>query len=222
MCISLARRCLLTLFSASFFEKQQNENPPLSIAANELDTFCTLLPLAQTKPSRTTYPLCIATDASHHSGALCYAALSRSDAESILISSRYVGGALRPPELTIELVGKIHWKLGFAHKWERTAHINILEAETILMALQWLAASNTHEQRIIFLCDSAVCISALTKDRSSSPTMLRMARRIIALQLAINVHLAFVHIASKYNLANPPSRGKMNQNWTFLHVLSWK
>ena len=70
-------------------------------------------------------------------------------------------------------------------KARHCAHNNILEAEGFLLWLRWLLRSvSRHSARTVCLVDRKVVSGRVNKGRSSSLTMLRVLRRIGALQLA--------------------------------------
>ena len=88
------------------------------------------------------------------------------------------------------------------------AHNNILEAEGFLMWLRWFLRSvNRHSVRTVCLVDSKVVLGDVNKGRSSSPPMLRVLRRIAALQLAGDLLVRLIYVPTECNPADAPSRG---------------
>jgi hypothetical protein len=90
----------------------------------------------------------------------------------------------------------------------RKAHNNLLEADAYLMWLRWLLRSTrNHNSRAICLVDSKVVLGGVTKGRSSSRPLLRILRRIAALQLGGNVLVRLVYIPTSFNPSDLASRG---------------
>lgn len=90
------------------------------------------------------------------------------------------------------------WKVGQSYKWLRREHINLLELRAILRTFR--------DCRFLHLSDSQICISVLTKGRSSSRKINRILRKIAALCLALNIYPLYAWIQSRLNPADAPSR----------------
>ena len=73
------------------------------------------------------------------------------------------------------------WKHGFAKRWSRKAHINVLELEAILLGLKFqLQRFKLSDARIYQVTDSYVCMSVVSKGRSSSLQLIRVLKQIAA------------------------------------------
>eukprot|EP00438_Fugacium_kawagutii_P000873 Skav218505 [mRNA] locus=scaffold1564:7454:12902:+ [translate_table: standard] len=81
------------------------------------------------------------------------------------------------------------WKVAQSYPWLQSEHINVLELRAILRSLEWRARTCTfHSARFMHLSDSQICISVLTKGRSSSRRINRLLRKIHSLCLALNAY----------------------------------
>ena len=86
------------------------------------------------------------------------------------------------------------------------AHVNILEAEALLLWLRWLVRGpKYHNTKAVCLCDSKVTIGAVCKGRSSSKPLLRVLRRIAALSMASGVQIRVVFFPPLPILLMPPA-----------------
>lgn len=99
------------------------------------------------------------------------------------------------------------WEHVFHCRWNKTEHINRLELRSILLALRWrvqrLGAVNS---RFVHLTDSYVCMSVVSKGRSSSDVIMSIMRQIAALQLSFNLYPILVHVESTENPTDEASR----------------
>jgi hypothetical protein len=85
-----------------------------------------------------------------------------------------------------------------------------LETTAIVLALRWVAKQpRMHGQRHPLLVDALAPRCAITRGRSSAPTLRRGTRQVQALALAANLSLSLVYIPSESNPADTPSRGKL-------------
>lgn len=97
--------------------------------------------------------------------------------------------------------------MGQSYKWLRREHINLLELRAILRTLEWRSRSTSFRDcRFLHLSDSQICISVLTKGRSSSRKINRILRKIAAFCLALNIYPLYAWIQSRLNPADAPSR----------------
>ena len=88
------------------------------------------------------------------------------------------------------------------------AHNNLLEADAYLLWLRWLLRNkHHHSSRAVCLVDSKVVLYSVAKGRSSSRPLLRILRRIAALQLAGNLMTRLIFIPTEFNPSDLPSRG---------------
>ena len=93
-------------------------------------------------------------------------------------------------------------------KANNPAHINVLEGEAFLMWLKWLLRSARHHSaRAVCLVDSKVILGGVSKGRSPSAPLLRILRKVAAMQLAGNLLVRLIFIPTHCNPADGPSRG---------------
>jgi hypothetical protein len=91
--------------------------------------------------------------------------------------------------------------------WREAAHINELEMRAYLSAFKWRLRSGRNVNiKFLHLLDSQVSISVLTKHRSSSIRLNRVARKVDALELASGSKGFFAFCRSSKNPADAPSR----------------
>ena len=117
----------------------------------------------------------------------------------------------RPP---LELgARKGDFKTIFSIRARHKAHINLLECSALNLGLEWvLLDPKRHHKRVAILLDSRVVIGGAAKGRSSSKPLLRELRRTAALVLAGSLQPYYVHIGTKDNPADEPSRGVLHRS----------
>lgn len=97
------------------------------------------------------------------------------------------------------------WKDEFNKRWSQKAHINVLELEALLLGLKHqIRRFHAHDRRIFQVSDSYVCISVVSKGRSSSRQLNRILKQVAALLLAHGLQLVLCHVES---LENPTDFG---------------
>ena len=95
----------------------------------------------------------------------------------------------------------------FAFKWLRQDHINALELRAIIQALEWRVFHRKEEKlRVFHLTDSYVCMSVISKGRSSSAMLKPLLQRLSALLLAFDLYLLVGHVESLDNPTDHDSR----------------
>lgn len=100
-----------------------------------------------------------------------------------------------------------NWQEGFNIKWRTKSHINVLELESILLGIkQQIAHFHFSDMRIFQLSDSYVCISVVSKGRSSSVQLQRVMKKISAHLLAHGLILIIGHVDSLDNPTDSASR----------------
>ncbi len=205
---AMGRRPLLSVFRFVFkaIHSLRISDSLANLVRRELSNFRSLLPLAQVSLQRPLWHTVIATDASTMKGAVVFTAPPPEAVTNLLKQSMYHGGMLPDSEPAVKFAESQRWQTAFSHDWRRGAHINLLEAEAIIMAIRWAITRNARNCRIVLLSDSHVAVAAFAKGRSTSPPVLRQTRRFAALCLAHDIEVAFVHISSKSNPADAPSR----------------
>lgn len=99
------------------------------------------------------------------------------------------------------------WSTIVSSPWRFQQHINALECHSILVAIRWLLSSpHSVNTRAVILSDSQVSVHALSKGRTSAPSIISVLRRISALCLASGLRVSYVWIPSLLNPADEPSR----------------
>ena len=89
------------------------------------------------------------------------------------------------------------------------AHSGALEAAGVTILLRWLLRSpSRHGRRVSALVDAQAVIGAITKGRSSAPTLRLEVQRIAALTIAGDFLMRYIYVPSRCNPADAPSRGK--------------
>ena len=103
-----------------------------------------------------------------------------------------------PPERWREVS---RWRLVFAGKWAHEQHQNILECQTVVLALRRLMRSKKALGKlVIIITDSLVTLRCLAMGRSSSP-------RAGAVTLVFGIRPCLRWVASEHNVADGHSRG---------------
>jgi len=109
--------------------------------------------------------------------------------------------------------GEGRWRLTFTGAWERREHINILETRLLAAAARHLARSKKNRRRKhLMFTDSAVCLGALGKGRSASPTLLRLCRRWSLFRIAVGVRIFLRHAPTDSNFADGPPRPHVGEH----------
>lgn len=155
----------------------------------------------------------LAFDASSQAGAAVTTTVSLEDAQQLwmLANTRYDETELQDScniihSFVRNVVTQNKWKVVFVHKWKREEHINALEIAAATLSLSYVIRSGMRNSHLILLTDSLVVLGALNKGRSSSVPLLLRCRQIAAMLIAQNIPLSVLHVPSKYNPADAPSR----------------
>ena len=99
------------------------------------------------------------------------------------------------------------WTPVFAARWARTDHINNLELRAIIQAVRWRISHHKEtDMRILHVTDSYVCMSVISKGRSSSKMLQFLLRRLAAELLAFGLLLILSHVESSENPTDEQSR----------------
>ncbi|CAK0910921.1 unnamed protein product [Prorocentrum cordatum] len=110
-------------------------------------------------------------------------------------------------EVPLELLRR-DWKLVGRCKWNVEEPMSILEGRAILHALRHaLRNVQNFGRRIAVLGDALVAACAVSKGRSDSRAMLKVAQSVAALCLATGCVLHCRWLPSEWNVADGPSRG---------------
>lgn len=193
MCV--ARRPLMSLLSCSVLPMALTSRSVRRIAAREMRQFGRLAPLAFINTYRRVHSVILNTDASEFAGAVLSSHTTSDDITVLLGAARYNGGEFHPDSTMVRaFVKERPWRVAISHPWAREAHIKILEAAAILLAVRWMVQTYGGGYRVVLLSDSAVFLGVLATGRSLRPTMMRYAMHVSAVLLAYDVELILVHV----------------------------
>jgi hypothetical protein len=128
------------------------------------------------------------------------------------------GGHIRQPDfLVADLLQDWNWKTVFALPTGPTdqTHINFKELRAARMWLRRHAKKGFQRRgtRLVLLCDSRVCVGALTRGRSKSPSFNQALRAFIPLSIAGHIYLTPLWTPTGANPGDPPSRGASLSRW---------
>ena len=129
-------------------------------ARKELAICATLSPLVKINVHRPYYKTIICIDASEYAGAVVYSCATEVELETLLdawlkyTKTHLMIHKLKYLALVRSFVTKRVWKIAFSHTWTKREHINGLEAESYILALQWITTLNASSQRVVILFDS--------------------------------------------------------------------
>ena len=99
------------------------------------------------------------------------------------------------------------WEPVFKTRWKYKSHINLLELEAIILGIRYQTMRLGYvSARLFHISDSYVCISIVSKGRSSSRLLQRRLKYLAALLLASNVQLVLAHVESIDNPTDEASR----------------
>jgi len=99
------------------------------------------------------------------------------------------------------------WRTVVQFSWREGAHINELELRAFFSAFRWrLRSGQAFGTRFLHLLDSAASIAVLTKHRSSSIRLNRVARKVDVLELGSGSQGWFGFCRSSQKPADAPSR----------------
>ena len=107
------------------------------------------------------------------------------------------------------------WENIFQTQWRFSEHINGLEARAIYLSLVWKARNLLlANRRNLHVTDSYVCLSILSKGRTSSRKLHPIVSKICALLLASSSYLALCHVDSADNPTDEGSRKGASEETT--------
>ena len=99
------------------------------------------------------------------------------------------------------------WTPVFNSKWQTKEHINLLEMRSIMLALRWRVCHlKEADIRFCHLTDSYVCMSVLSKGRSSSDMLMVVLRKVAAFCLTFGLLPILLHVESTENPTDEASR----------------
>lgn len=100
-----------------------------------------------------------------------------------------------------------HWKIINGYSWKHASHINVLELQALVHALQWrLRKVSRHRHRVLHLIDNQVVASVVAKGRSSSYRLRRAVEKLSALLITGEIRLAVGYVATDDNPSDLPPR----------------
>jgi hypothetical protein len=194
----------------------------------ELRSLVSLLPLLHASLTAPSFSRAIASDASELAAGVVSAPLSvelesalrdlcctkeHAHAHAIAHSESLPADALALQRLRsffvarLGVVSRARWSTVLSAAWRAPEHINALELRAAVLALHWLLSHpSAPGRRCFLLLDSLVALYVLWKGRSSSPSLLLIARKANALLLAGGVQLLPGWLPSASNPADAPSR----------------
>ena len=99
------------------------------------------------------------------------------------------------------------WQHCFTVKWKEKHHINLLELRAIILSVQrGLERENWNNCRIFHATDSYVCMSVISKGRTSSLMLNKLLKKLNALLLFHGLQMLVVHVESSENPTDAASR----------------
>ena len=100
-----------------------------------------------------------------------------------------------------------HWKIVNGYSWKHASHINVLELQALVHAVQWrLRKASRFRHRVLHLIDNQVVASVVAKGRSSSFRLRRSIEKLSSLLIAGGVRLSVGYVATDDNPSDLPSR----------------
>jgi hypothetical protein len=113
------------------------------------------------------------------------------------------------PAWTAAVADALGWQPLWHGPVEPSWHINRKEALPIGLLGRRLAADpGSHRRRFVVLVDSSVNVAAWSKGRSRSRRLNGTLQRACPELLLAGIRLGFVHVRSKFNPADDPTRGR--------------
>lgn len=161
----------------------------------------------------------IAFDASRTAAAVVYAELDEDEATTIWEIGAKRKAQKNPTPVSDEqleaIIDRKNWKLSVHHAWayspEDFPHINVLEANAANMAMDWASKNFINKTQVVILTDSGDVIGAYNKGRPPLQWLLQKIRRYQATSLLTGIRPILIHVRTKHNPADPPSREKTRQ-----------
>ena len=194
---------------------------------DELLVLCCLRALLHADLSLPIYPIVAATDASEEAAGICTATAVPTTLIQLYDIAEFKGEHLRLDGGTIEFTAAenlrlahsallsmpLSWKTCLRHVFRFANHINVLEAQAVLLWLKRIVKQNISGKRILVLIDSAVVKGAVTKGRSSSVILNRVIRQMAGLALSYGLFLEVVWLPTWANPSDAPSRHTALSDW---------
>lgn len=100
-----------------------------------------------------------------------------------------------------------YWRIIHGYPWKHSAHINVLELQAVVNAVQWrLRTSSNCSQRVLRLVDSQVVAAIIAKGRTSSARLLPALAKLNSLCVIAGIYLSIGYIDTNDNPSDVPSR----------------
>ncbi len=136
----------------------------------------------------------------------CFLARTNHTGSDVRITT---GAVLNPKAFPRQSVAAswFKWSGVFSCKWSHKDQINSLEMRAILLTLRWRALHcGESNLRFTHLTDSYICMSIISKGRSSSSALRHVLKKVSAWILAFNFQMVLVHVESTDNPTDEASR----------------
>ena len=226
---ALARRPSLSAFSSVYaFSRLGGVFSDLwPSVVRELRIVCGLAPLLFASLSAPWSPLALATDASFFGQGVALARVAATDATAIVADAAITEAHRRLLRAThgeewceptlhdryfsspaSAVVATSDWRVVVSARWRFHSPINDLEARAVKTALLHARSRPAADGcRLLLFSDSSVVCAALSRGRSSAPSIISAIRSIAGLQLASGITLHVQWLPSACNPADGASRG---------------
>lgn len=100
-----------------------------------------------------------------------------------------------------------NWEPTFQVHWKHAEHINCLELEAILLSIRYCVTHlHLSISRLFHITDSYVCMSIISKGRTSSRMLSRKLRHLAAYLLLYDLQMVVGHVDSSDNPTDAASR----------------
>lgn len=211
----LLRRPLLPVFNSVYCE--EGKRMVHAQLRAELQLALDIAPVIYRNVYRPFSDIIVAYDASTTGGAVVYTRADPSRVESL--SKFEARNCLDKPqqdamtkEQTAGLISSgfedLSWKLAVRRDFRDVdEHINVLEAEMLCTALEWLSRTGCNfGQRHLLFGDNQAVVYGATKGRSSRRGLQHMLRRVAAYAIALDAHLYHGWVPTLLNPADADSR----------------
>jgi len=198
---SLVRRECLSVFRSVYRFIKVADTRYYNIWNSVKDELKTMIGLAPFMFSDLTSTWCnkiIATDASSVGQGLATTSASPHDICSYVTTNS---------SWLTDHISRMKWSTIVSSAWRFVSHINNLEMNAMITGIKWLLSyPNTIGSRLLFLNDNQVCVYALSKGRTSAPSIICPLRKMAAHILASGLRVSYVWVPSAFNPADAASR----------------
>jgi hypothetical protein len=99
------------------------------------------------------------------------------------------------------------WSTIISSPWQSDEHINCRELRAAKAAVLWASSlPSALSSKVLLLSDSSVAVAVLSKGRSSSFQILRIAQQLASIALSFNIQLMARWVPSQFNPSDQASR----------------